>query len=32
MDSKEYTVDGMDFRVSVLETTSPQTVLSARRR
>jgi manganese-dependent inorganic pyrophosphatase len=28
MDSKEYTVDGVDFRVSVLETTSPQTVLS----
>jgi manganese-dependent inorganic pyrophosphatase len=27
MDSKEYTVDGVDFRVSVLETTSPQTVL-----
>jgi manganese-dependent inorganic pyrophosphatase len=28
MDSKEYTVDGVDFRVSVLETTSPATVLS----
>jgi manganese-dependent inorganic pyrophosphatase len=28
MDSKEYTVDGVDFRVSVLETTSPGTVLS----
>lgn len=28
MDSKEYTVDGVDFRVSVLETTSPQTILS----
>lgn len=28
MDSKEYTVEGVDFRVSVLETTSPQTVLS----
>jgi len=28
MDSKEYSVDGVDFRVSVLETTSPQTVLS----
>ncbi|ARO14077.1 manganese-dependent inorganic pyrophosphatase [Ketogulonicigenium robustum] len=28
MDSKEYTVGGVDFRVSVLETTSPQTVLS----
>mgnify|MGYP001583759043 CR=1 FL=1 len=27
MDSKEYTVDGKDFRVSVLETTSPKTVL-----
>lgn len=27
MDSKEYTVDGKDFRVSVLETTSPNTVL-----
>lgn len=28
MDSKEYTVDGIDFRVSVLETTSPQTILA----
>jgi manganese-dependent inorganic pyrophosphatase len=28
MDSKEYTVAGKDFRVSVLETTSPSTVLS----
>lgn len=28
MDSKEYTVDGVDFRVSVLETTSPATVLN----
>ncbi|MCE8007727.1 manganese-dependent inorganic pyrophosphatase [Aestuariivita sp.] len=28
MDSKEYTVDGTAFRVSVLETTSPDTVLS----
>ncbi len=28
MDSKEYTVDGVDFRVSVLETTSPATVLA----
>lgn len=27
MDSKEYTIEGTDFRVSVLETTSPQTVL-----
>lgn len=27
MDSKEYEVDGKQFRVSVLETTSPQTVL-----
>ena len=27
MDSKEYTVDGRKFRVSVLETTSPGTVL-----
>jgi manganese-dependent inorganic pyrophosphatase len=27
MDSKEYTVDGTAFRVSVLETTSPATVL-----
>jgi manganese-dependent inorganic pyrophosphatase len=28
MDSKEYTVEGVDFRVSVLETTSPATVLN----
>ena len=28
MDSKEYEVDGTRFRVSVLETTSPSTVLS----
>ena len=28
MDSKEYAVDGVNFRVSVLETTSPETVLS----
>ncbi|MBT8413391.1 MAG: manganese-dependent inorganic pyrophosphatase [Boseongicola sp.] len=28
MDSKAYEVDGMKFRVSVLETTSPGTVLS----
>jgi manganese-dependent inorganic pyrophosphatase len=28
MDSKEYTVAGKEFRVSVLETTSPSTVLS----
>ncbi len=28
MDSKEYAVDGTKFRVSVLETTSPDTVLS----
>lgn len=28
MDSKEYAVDGTKFRVSVLETTSPATVLS----
>lgn len=28
MDSKEYTVGGKEFRVSVLETTSPGTVLS----
>ena len=28
MDSKEYAVDGKKFRVSVLETTSPETVLS----
>ncbi len=27
MDSKEYAVDGKKFRVSVLETTSPKTVL-----
>jgi manganese-dependent inorganic pyrophosphatase len=27
MDSKEYTVGGTKFRVSVLETTSPETVL-----
>lgn len=27
MDSKEYTVDGKDFRVSVLETTAPKIVL-----
>jgi len=27
MDSKEYAVDGTKFRVSVLETTSPKTVL-----
>ena len=27
MDSKEYTIDGTDFRVSVLETTSPASVL-----
>jgi manganese-dependent inorganic pyrophosphatase len=27
MDSKEYTVDGKEFRVSVLETTSPKMVL-----
>lgn len=27
MDSKEYEVDGKQFRVSVLETTSPQSVL-----
>lgn len=27
MDSKEYEVDGTKFRVSVLETTSPETVL-----
>ncbi|WP_146588389.1 manganese-dependent inorganic pyrophosphatase [Puniceibacterium confluentis] len=27
MDSKEYTVDGHDFRVSVLETTAPKIVL-----
>jgi manganese-dependent inorganic pyrophosphatase len=28
MDSKEYTVEGVDFRVSVLETSSPATVLN----
>lgn len=28
MDSKEYNVDGVELRVSVLETTSPATVLS----
>ena len=28
MDSKEYAIDGTKFRVSVLETTSPSTVLS----
>ena len=28
MDSKEYTVDGIGFRVSVLETTSPATILA----
>ena len=28
MDSKEYAVDGIKFRVSVLETTAPETVLS----
>jgi manganese-dependent inorganic pyrophosphatase len=28
MDSKEYTIDGVKFRISVLETTSPETVLS----
>ena len=28
MDSKEYEVDGLKFRVSVLETTSPSTVLA----
>lgn len=28
MDSKEYAVDGTKFRVSVLETTSPETVLA----
>jgi len=27
MDSKEYTVEGVDFRVSVLETTAPQVIL-----
>jgi manganese-dependent inorganic pyrophosphatase len=27
MDSKQYGVDGVDFRVSVLETTSPATIL-----
>ncbi|MGR3571726.1 manganese-dependent inorganic pyrophosphatase [Brevirhabdus sp.] len=28
MDSKEYTVEGVKFRVSVLETTSPASILS----
>jgi manganese-dependent inorganic pyrophosphatase len=28
MDSKEYAVDGVKFRISVLETTSPETILS----
>ena len=28
MDSKEYAIDGTKFRISVLETTSPETVLS----
>lgn len=28
MDSKQYEVDGVNFRVSVLETTSPQMILS----
>jgi manganese-dependent inorganic pyrophosphatase len=28
MDSKEYEIDGIEFRVSVLETVSPQTVLA----
>ncbi|MFT5868325.1 MAG: manganese-dependent inorganic pyrophosphatase [Paracoccaceae bacterium] len=28
MDSKEYVIEGTKFRVSVLETTSPETVLS----
>lgn len=27
LDSKEFTVDGMDFRVSVLETVAPQAIL-----
>jgi manganese-dependent inorganic pyrophosphatase len=27
LDSKEYTVDGVDFRISVLETVSPQAIL-----
>lgn len=27
MDSKEYTIEGTDFRVSVLETTAPQMIL-----
>lgn len=31
MDSKAYEVDGTKFRVSVLETTSPSTVLSRKR-
>jgi manganese-dependent inorganic pyrophosphatase len=30
MDSKEYEVGGKSFRVSVLETTAPETVLTAR--
>jgi len=28
LDSKKYTADGVDFRVSVLETTSPEVVLA----
>ena len=28
MDSKEYEIDGKSFRVSVMETTSPATVLA----
>ncbi|NOX42049.1 MAG: manganese-dependent inorganic pyrophosphatase [Alphaproteobacteria bacterium] len=28
LDSKKYTTDGVDFRVSVLETTSPEVVLA----
>ena len=31
MDSKEYEVDGTKFRVSVLETTSPSTVLARKK-
>lgn len=31
MDSKEYAVDGKKFRVSVLETTSPSTVLARKK-
>ncbi len=27
LDSKEYTVDGVDFRISVLETVAPQAIL-----